>query len=401
MGPNQDHTDEGRPEGAPQEPGAPPVGPQGEEAERQASQALSDALRMSFLFLKVALGALVVFFLAKGVFSVDPQQIKIKLRWGAVVEQKGEAVMRPGTGWYIQWPLWEEVISISTTERTLPLESEFWTMSEGQSAAVRVTPKLNVRTDGYLVSGDANIVHVKLRARYRVRDDRDGALAYQFYIDQPEEVLRRLLMAATTKVVASMPVTEVMNPEELFGEIEVELRRRLQQFERTAGVPLGVEIVQGGVEAIVTEGAKNPSEPGAVRAAFNDAQKALSDRNRLAEEGRTEASRILSDAEAVAAEILARANGYRENLVSSARADADAMERLLPLYNKSEAVASILRDRFYAQIVEEVFLNAPGAFILNEPASGRLRDVMLMLSRTPPSRKKPGGSQRPGEQQRR
>jgi len=361
------------------------------EPEQAASAALSHALKVSFAFLKFAVIAAVFFYLVTGIFYVHPQEVKFKLRMGQVVPSRGSYVLRPGSGLHLRLPLLEEVVRVPTLEKTLELDKEFWTdWPQGPGAQ---KDALEVPDDGFLITGDKNIVHMKLRARYQVRSDAKGAMAYAFGVENPEAVLRRALMDATSEVVGSMGVMDVINRKGLFTRIEQELQKRLDQFERNAGTPLGLTVVR--VEPIETGQAKNPTEPYKVSNAFYEAQNARSMADQRIQEGKTARSRILNEAQAQAAEIKASAKADAVRLVRSAEADAQTMAKLLPIYTQSRKVANILRDRFYKRAVEALMREAPGAFIFYEPPAGTAREMRFMLGTRPPART---GEQEQGEQ---
>jgi len=353
------------------------------EADKAGSEALSDALRVSFRYLKWAMVGLVVVYVATGIFWVDPQEVKFKLRFGGVVRSLSllpprparDLVLGPGTGVYLRWP-WEETVVLRTDEQTLELRREFWpNIVEGSD--VRGQRGLNVRTDGYLITGDVNVVHMRLRVRYRVRNDADGALAYKLQMADPELILKRALMASTMKVVGSMDVMQVIKRVSLFDQIEAEVRQRLADFERKVGCPLGIDH-QIRVEAIEMENVKNPTEPAKVREAFNLAQMAESLKDQLRREGDAEESKILSAAQAQATRIRAEAAAEAVGLVRSAKADAEAMQQVAAIYRQSKAVAKVFRTRYFQRVMEQVMLRSPGAFILYEPPDGSERELRLM-----------------------
>jgi regulator of protease activity HflC (stomatin/prohibitin superfamily) len=349
------------------------------EPEDTGGKALADALKTSFFFLRLVIIVLAAGYLLAGVFTVKPAEVRFKTRFGKLVRVGGKWVMLPGSGLHFRWP-WEKVEVISTEEKVLNLERAFWTPGEG--GGVRAVRSLDLRQDGYALTGDMNIVHLKLRARYSVPSDVEGAMAYRFGVEDSVEVLRRMIEASTCKVVGTMSVTDVLNRTNLFSGIEQELRKRLERFREGAGYPLGLDVVA--VEAIETEKVKNPSEPGAVSAAFDRAQNAYSLRNTLEREGETEASRILNNASAEAAEIKAIARGYSERFVRTARADAERLKQLLPLYRQSPSMRRVLLDRFYARTIEDVMDNAPGSFVLHKSGGATERELRLMFNRQPP-----------------
>ena len=352
--------------------------------EQAGSQALSGALRVSFRFLKWAMVALVIVYLATGLFQVNVNEVKFKLRFGELVPRGSTAPLRAGTGWHLRWP-WEVVVPVTTDERTLTADKDFWATAEA-GPDIRVAQVLNVRSDGYLLTGDANIVHMKLAVRYHARDDGRGAAAYAFLVQNPEEILSRIVRSAVVKVVGSMPVMDVIGRKGLTDNINLELQKRLAAFEKASGVPLGIEVV--GVQTIEQESVKNPTEPGAAKQAFFDAQNAMSRRNAFINEGQTEAEKTLNEAEARSAETLAEARGYATRMVRSAKADATQMEQLLPVFEHSQQEANMLLEDFYQRTMVEVLSISPGAFVLHEQPEGSLQQLRVNFTK-PPVPKKP------------
>ncbi|NLW51111.1 MAG: hypothetical protein GXY85_09775 [Candidatus Brocadiaceae bacterium] len=355
-----------------------PRGPEDVAAEQAGARALADALKGSFRVLKVAMIALAVFYVISGIFYVQPQEVRFKLRFGRVVPSWGEWALQPGT-MHIQWP-WEAVERVSTEERSLAVETEFWTQYPMGPAPTRKSA-LRVQEDGFLITGDANIVHMQVRARYRVRGDAPGALSYLFGVTDAEEILKRQLLGATVKVVGSMKVMDVLKRQALLDQIRLELQRRVAVFEARAGIPLGIRVEAVEASEVIDNAIKNPTEPLAVRQAFTDAQNASSLRQQLIDEGRIESIAILEDARAKAAEIVASAAGFKERLVQTAQADAEAMAKLLPVYQASSEEAAILRETFFQRTLNSVMDTARSVYILYENPD---RELRLLLSAEPP-----------------
>ena len=73
--------------------------------------------------------------------------------------------------------------------------------------------------------------------------------------------------------------------------------------------------------------------------------------------------------------------------VRGARADAEALAALLPLYRSSPEQRSILLDRYYKRSIIELLGESPGPFVLHGSADGDDRQLRVQLSRTPPPRR--------------
>ena len=371
---------------------APPAGGPGAPQEDAGSLALTRALKSSFRFLKWAMVLLVIGYLANGVFKVNVNEVKFKLRFGELVPRGSTAPLRSGL--HLRWP-WEEVVTVPTDEKVLTMATDFWAPAES-GPDIRMAKSLSVRTDGYLLTGDANIVHMKLRVTYHVKSAGDGAAAYAFLVKDPAETLQRMVKASVVKVVGSMPVMDVINRTGLLEGIKAEVDRRLAAFERSSGVPLGVEV--RAVQTLEEANVKNPTEPGAARQAFTQAQNAVSNYNALVSQGQSQADTIISNARARSAEILAAASGDRQRMVRSARADAAEMQQLLPIYKHSAGEASLLLEDFYQRALVQIMQQSPGAFVIHRQPDGGTQQFRFNFTRAPylPPSNAPGQGGPPG-----
>lgn len=127
-----------------------------------AQQSLSDALRVSFLVLKVAMVIAVIAYLLSGIFEVNEQQRALLLRFGRIVGKAGEQVYKPG--WHFGWPYpIEKVVKVPTSPQSLMVNKPFWYGSEQHGSG-----ELNPLKDGSLLTGDYDIVHARLTISYKV-----------------------------------------------------------------------------------------------------------------------------------------------------------------------------------------------------------------------------------------
>ena len=343
-------------DGAPVEPEVAEQREEEPEAEEAGTQALAGALKASFAVLKVVMAALVVFVILKGFFQVKANEVRFKLRGGAVVKSHDSYAIRSGAIRYVA--PWEKLETVSTAEKTLALDTEYWTLwPPPGSQQGPGKQSLDVREDGFLLTGDANIVHMRLRVRYRPSSDTAGALAYKFAIKDAEAILRREVMASTTKVVGSLKVMDILQRKglrgmALFETITADVQQRLKAFEQKAGVPLGLDVVA--VEAIESGRYKNPTYPQPVSDAFIAAQNAGIDANQSLEAGRSEAGGIEADAYARDAEVRARGRSDAAKMVQDAEAAAKALSELLPVYRSSPEEARTLRESIYHRLMRTV-----------------------------------------------
>ncbi len=83
--------------------------------EDAGSQALAEAMRSSFAIVKFVMVALVILFLASGIFQVGPQEKAVILRFGKPVGTGQKALLGPGLHWSFPYPI-DEVVKIPIKE---------------------------------------------------------------------------------------------------------------------------------------------------------------------------------------------------------------------------------------------------------------------------------------------
>jgi membrane protease subunit HflK len=361
-------------------------------------EALADALQVSFRFLKIGMGILIIVYLLQGFFYVSPNEVAIKLSFGRPVKAnlgpgRGEGyVLDSQSGWHYCWP-WQEVKTIPLGEQSVRLNKAF---SRGSDPGGRNQPTgfLNVAQDNYLITGDANIIHMKLRGRYRARSDQQGAFDYAFRIKSPAALLEKFIIESTIETVSTWGVLDVRSKRKeviiqtgsgqrlerlaLFEQIEERVQEKLKRFQEKNNFTAGIELIS--IEPI-----EDPEVPLEVQDAFDMAQQAESEMDRLIQEARREARNITQTAMGNAAEMLGEAEAYKNRLAANARADAAMLENLLKVYKESPEKAAILREWHYARMVEELLGNADRSFVLHKGDENTKNALWLKLGR--PQRK--------------
>ena len=132
--------------------------------------ALTGALNSSFRVLRWLMMLVAGFYVFSGVFIVGQHERAYVLVFGKIDGLAGERLKGPGL--HFTWPRpIAEVIKIPT-ERVQTVDSAtFWYREErtpdGQSTAPGT---LRPGTDGYTLTGDANLIHSKWAIRYTVID---------------------------------------------------------------------------------------------------------------------------------------------------------------------------------------------------------------------------------------
>ncbi|MBN1943135.1 MAG: hypothetical protein JW849_07555 [Phycisphaerae bacterium] len=159
-----------------------------------AMKSLAGALHASFRVLSALMVLFVVLFLATGVGSISPQERGLVKVFGRITRVAKE-------GFVYNWPFpIGEIEKVSIQERQIRIE-DFWLSETAKdkfkdlASRSRTNTGLRPGWDGYLLTGDRNLVHVKFLCRYQVQDP----AAVRMRVVDLEPVLRDALCRAAVQ----------------------------------------------------------------------------------------------------------------------------------------------------------------------------------------------------------
>ncbi len=266
--------------------------------------------RWAIVGVVVALG---LFWGANAFYTIAPQEVGVKLRFGKPVETSD-----PGLH-FLLWPI-ETVERVTVTENRTEIGS------------VGTTRQTN---DGQMLSGDQNIVDVKFSVLWSVSDP----AAFLFNVRDPDDMVRAIGESAMREVVGRRPAQDI------FRDDRAGISTDVLQIARTIadGYKMGVNISQ-----ITIEQAAPPTE---VADAFNEVQRAEQDEDRFQEEARSYANTLLGGARGQAAQIREDAAAYKTRVVQEAQGEA---ARFLSIYQQYAKAPDVTRKRMYLETMEEV-----------------------------------------------
>ena len=400
---------------------------------------LSGALKVSFAVLKVIMVVLVVLFLFSGVTKVDTGERAIVL-WFGKISGVGEArILGPGLKLLWPYPI-HEIIRIPVEKKVNLAINSFWYYQKPGEEMGDVTsntyvpPTLNPVTDGYcLVRGekqaqatavsegsDYNILHCKWVLTYQITDPerfykhcyvRDEHLqAGQNYSDVIEQSINPLLENLFTDAVVATMVNYTIEEAmfEKVASVSERVKERLQDK---------LNVLEMGIKVVSVQ-TRDITWPRQVSAAFQASLTATQNKQKVISDAKLAAERTLNEtAGPVAAELLAslrdgsfdrkkqeqlweqaagraqetiaNARGYRTQVVESARADAEYLQRILPEYRK---YPKLVIQRVYQDAIEQVLRDAEEKTVIQPAQHGKNTDVRVLINRDPAikSKSEPG-----------
>jgi regulator of protease activity HflC (stomatin/prohibitin superfamily) len=302
-----------------------------------AGKSLSEALRLSFIILKIIMIVLVIAFLASGFKTVGPDEQALVLQFGKIKGVGEERLLGPGLHWIWPYPI-DEIVKIPV-ERTihLPIDS-FWyheLAKERISGQTRIRPSdpLKPLEDGYSLTrgeqevgtvslseisvestisaqvdnssqqqseqgnagSDYNIVHTRWQLTYKidnperffknlqVRDVKPGENYYDVVTEEMEPFLTSLFEDAVVQTMVNYTIDQAISsrdriPRDVAGFLQDKL-----------------DAIESGINVVSVQ-LTNSVYPPQVKAAFEESILARQQRDKVKTKAQEDAYRILSEA---------------------------------------------------------------------------------------------------------
>ncbi|MBA7701416.1 Modulator of FtsH protease HflK [subsurface metagenome] len=383
-----------------------PQNPAGDELDA-AGKSLSEALRISFIILKIIMIVLVIVFLASGFRTVGPDEQALVLRFGKIRGVAEKRILEPGPHWVFPYPI-DEIIKIPVAKKiNMPVNS-FWypeMLPPGPKERIRIAEPLNPVEDGYCITrseertqsvsvstgSDYSIIHSKWQLTYQIDDPErffknvyiEDVKPGQSYFDVITKSITPFLKAmfddAVVTAMVHYTIDEALSSQDTIPD---DVRKLLQ--EKLSKIESGIKVVS--VELTDT------IWPRQVNEAFLATHKASQERQKAVSEARTYAGNTLSEAAGLASEKIAQARAYRTKVVETARADAEYLQKLLPEYRKRP---ELVVQKIYLDAITHILNNADEKMIIQPTKDAKGTVLWLYFSRDPELKPKPKKEQLP------
>lgn len=214
-----------------------------------------------------------------------------------------------------------------------------------------------------MLTRDENIVLIDFNVQYNVTD----AQKMLFNVRDPDGTLGQAAESAVRTVIGASNMDTILSGQR--GELISRAKQQLQAMLDQYGAGLTVN----------TLNFQNVRPPQEVKDAFDDASRALQDKQRLEEEAKAYASKVIPEARGDAATLRAEAEGYKSERTARAEGDAQRFSLVQSQYREAPEVT---RKRMYLETMQDVMARTPkiidfsnGKNILNLPATPDNRAV--------------------------
>ncbi|MFO1478224.1 MAG: protease modulator HflK [Verrucomicrobiota bacterium] len=338
------------------------------------SQALAEALQSSFSILKFVMLILVAAFFGSGFFTVDQNERAIILRFGKPVGSGRDALLNPGLHWSFPYPIDEYVkVSITGIQQQTSTVGWYATRPEWEQAGIEppVAPNqaLDPEVDGYVLSGDTNILHARATLRYRI----DDPVQFEFGFVNATNAIRNALDSALVSSAARFNIDDLLT-RDIAGFRDM-VRRRVTQL---------LEVQQVGV--LVEDCVVDRVAPRQLKDAFESVIRAGVARNQALNEAHTYENQVLTRASADAVSIRDAAESARIRLVTGTAGEAERFADILPKYR---ANPELFVQQRLSETLARVLTNVQDKIFLANRADGKTRELRLLLNREPAVPKPP------------
>ena len=280
----------------------------------------------------------VLLWLGSGFYIIPEGQAAAILRFG----EFRTLVDRAGFTWRIPYPI--EAHELVNVQQLRQVEIGY-----------RNNVKNKVLKESLMLTEDQSIVDIQFAVQYRLGDP----VAWLFNNNPgpvPEEIIRQASETAMREVVARRGVDQVLYEEK--EAVAKDTRVLTQSI---------VDKYKAGI-SVVDVTIQQAQPPEQVQAAFEDANKAAQDRERLINEGRAYANDVIPKARGTAARLGQEAEGYKQRVIASAEGDASRFRQVLTEYSKAPLVT---RERMYLETMQQVFSNT-SKILVESRAGGNL-----------------------------
>jgi membrane protease subunit HflK len=354
--------------------------PPAPETQDAGSQALAEALRSSFAIVKIVMVLMVVAFFASGFFQVGPAERAVILRFGKPVGTGQKALLNAGLHWSFPYPI-DDVVKIPITESQKVRSTTGWWFTTPEQELTgddqTASGSLNPAVDGYVLTADRNIIHVRATIYYHIDDPIRAVFGFAggtnagFNLAGVSNAVQNALDNALLFTAAKFNVDDILT-RDVAGFQDAVLAR---VGDLTEQAHLGIVIDNCQVQSVA---------PRQLQDVFARVTEARQNQSKQINEANAYRDKTLLNAAAQASAITTQAAAASANYVVAIQADANAFTNSLPKY---EGNPYLFAQQKVAETMALVLTNVQDKIFLPERADGQSRELRLMLNREPPQPK--------------
>jgi membrane protease subunit HflK len=337
------------------------------ETQDAGSQALAEALGSSFTIVKIVMGLMVIGFIISCAFQVGPQERAIVLRFGKPVGEGEKMLLGPGLHWSLPYPI-DEVVHIPITQIQTVTSDNGWyfTTPEAELSGEELPagPSLNPAVDGYVLTADHGIAHVRATLSYHITDP----IQYVFNFVNASNAVLNALDNAVLYSAAQFNADDI-----LINDVQ-----RYQEAVRERMTDL---IEQDNLGIAIDTCTIDKTPPRQLTDVFNQVTDARQNRAKVLYDAHNYENQMTNNASAVAANVINLSQSAKFNYVTNLDAEAKRFTDILPYY---KANPSLYAQQTFVQMIGPALTNVQDKWFLPVRPDGKPYELRLLLNRVPP-----------------
>lgn len=295
-----------------------------------------------------------------GVYTVEPHEQAVVMRFGKYSSTQG-----PGLHYKI--PVVDRAVLVDMSERGMRLPVDQFNSDEPPPGMLsnwgtRRTEK-EIHDAKLILTGDLYAGVVEWNVIWRVAEPKDYLLSIES--DHVAHVITAVARSAMHSTVGDYSADEVLTGK----REEIGLVSLKQMQDAVDQYNCGVEIIDWQMQRVVP--------PDRVRAAFDEVNASIQQRDQRVNEAMAERNRLLPQAQAEADKLVRAAEGYASRRRSEATGEISA---LLAKYRAYKAAPEVTRQRLYLESMERLIQNAGPKTVLD----GDMKGLLPLLNLTTP-----------------
>jgi modulator of FtsH protease HflK len=290
-----------------------------------------------------------VIWLATGFYIVQEGQVAVITQFGKYNDTAGA-----GLHWRLPYPIQnDQRVDISRVRKV-----EIGTKAKSGAARLK---------EALMLTDDENIVDVQFEVQYRIREG--GAPGFLFSSRSPENAVMQAAESAMREEVGRRTIDEVLNKgrQDVAKAVEKRIQNILDRYKIRRTDVANEAYFDSGI-LITAVAIQNAQPPEPVQAAFDDAVKAVQDKERAISEGQAYANDVVPRAKGSASRLVSEAEGYKQKVEQTAEGDAARFKSVVTEYAKAPAVT---RQRMYLDTMQQVFAST-SKVVVDTKGSGNM-----------------------------
>ncbi|OGL47150.1 MAG: HflK protein [Candidatus Schekmanbacteria bacterium RBG_13_48_7] len=293
-----------------------------------------------------------------GFYLVGTNETGVLKRFGKIIDDR----VPSGLHYRFPWPI-DKVIRLSTREINRfqcgfgvdPDVEKQYQAEQGSFYNIQ----LGTFAIPYCITGDKNILHIKIVGQYNILNPRD----FMTNFVSPDQFLVFCVQSCIIDAVGNTDVDTVLTTG------RVELQRKI-----LVNVQEEMEKYGSGISVISIE-IKNIRPPSPVAYAFKDVVNAREERGTMIHDAEAYRNQIIPEAKAEASKILNEAEAFKTRRTQYAQGEAERFKLFAAEYSKAK---KITEDRIYIQTMADI-MSRVKKFIIDEHDQNKAADLKFFI----------------------